>query len=330
MNLKYQGVILGKTPTDYVLGGAIELAPLTDYWEEFLIGSDYKLEHEMQRPFGFETYACTCFAGNDVKELIMMWALKNNKIPREDVLWLSEKGYFRNGVINFDDRVPAMHAEIQKGLGTYLFKAGNALRKWSLPEGILKDTPKNFEEYMDLDRLTNEAKDLQKEYDKRFVWNWFWFDEFEGDVKQELKTSPAMSCVKFANGEGCLKPAGRVDHAVTEYKIDKCHHIDDSYIQQFKKYHPDYIKNRVGFKLTIKKHIKPMKIEDNKLYMLVEGPEQKLAMGLDGKLWVYDNKIDTLLNSASRSRQYQIPTPITKEQWESVPRVNGKGEAITN
>jgi len=256
--IDYQGVLLGKTPRDYVLGNQISQEVNCDNWEFYLIDPQWKIEHEIQN-IGFEKYNCTDMAGNDVKELITMWALHNNKVPKSHARWLKDVGYFRNGAINFDDRVPAMFSEITKGVGTWQWKAGNALRKWSLPEGILKDDPKDWEEYMDKGKLTKEAEELQAEYDKRFLWHWFWFRD-DQDIDEQMKTSPSMSVVRFANGDGCLSPAGQFNHAIMEYGKDEqgCRKIDDSYNQQLKKYKPTHITSRMGFRLTI--------INDNNMF----------------------------------------------------------------
>lgn len=246
---EYQGVIIGKQQSDFILGGQVPLEVNCEDWEFHLIDPQWKIEHELQITKYFDTFACTIFSGNDVKEMIMMNALKTSKIAPKDVVWLTDNGYFTNGYINFDDRVPAMHANIQNGLGTYQYMAADALRNWNVPEGILKDEPKTFSQYYDKTKLTNEAKELNEEFNKRFGWHWFWFGE--GDINEQMKMSPAMSTVRFANGEDCLKPDGRLNHAVTEYGNDGiCRKINDSYNQQLKKYHPQYIANRLGFKLN--------------------------------------------------------------------------------
>ena len=252
MNKDYQGVILGKTPRDYVLGSQVALEINCDNWENHLIDPQWKIEHEQQQPFGFETYACADFSGNDVKEMIMMNAIKNRLVSPKNVRWLTDNGYFKNGYINFDDRVPAMFSEIQEGVGTYQYKSANALIKWSLPEGILKDKPKNLSEYLDKEKVSLEAIDLKLEFDKRFIWHWFLFRD-DQDIDEQMKMSPSMSIVRFANGDGCLMPTGDYNHAVCEYGKDEngCRKIDDSYSQQLKKYNPDFITSRLGFKLTI-------------------------------------------------------------------------------
>ena len=251
MNKEYQGVLIGKTPRDYILGSQVGLEINCDDWEKHLIDPQWKIEHEIQNALGFETYACTCFSGNDVKEMIMINALKNKQVPPKYVKWLKDNGYFKNGYINFDDRIPAMFAELTEGVGTYQWKAGNALRKWSVPEGLLRDRPKNFAEYIDKEKINLEAIDLKLEFDKRFAWHWFWFRD-DQDIDEQMKMSPAMSIVRFANGDGCLSPDGTYNHAVTEYGKDgECRKIDDSYNQQLKLYKPTHITSRLGFKLTI-------------------------------------------------------------------------------
>lgn len=244
----YKGVLVGKTQRDFKLGANIDGEINVSKWDYYLS------EHERQDK-KFETYACTIFSGNDCKEAIMMYALKKGLIPKESVKWLGDNGYFKNGFINFDDRIPAMFADIKLGVGTYQWKAANALIKWSLPEGILGETPNTWEKYYNKKEITDEAKLLQIEFNKRFIWHWFWFDDKQ-NIDNQLRISPAMSVVRFANGEGCLKPKGTYNHAVMEYGKTKedCRKIDDNYNQRFKKYDPDYIDYRLGFKLTIIKN----------------------------------------------------------------------------
>jgi hypothetical protein len=68
--------------------------------------------------------------------------------------------------------------------------------------------------------------------------------------------------------------------------------------------------------------------KNNELYLLVEGPEQKLAMGLDGRLVIYDNKVDALINAASRSKEYKVPVPLTMEMWDQAPKIDGRGNKL--
>jgi hypothetical protein len=293
-------------------------------------------EHEHQKRYDIdETYTCLFQNnGNDGKETVIMFMLKNNMISRENARWLYEVGYFKNGFINFDDRIPAMFGDIQIGSGAYIWKALDACAKYNLPEGFLKDNPKNINEFLDKERFTKEAEELNNEFNKRLNFKWWWV-ECNGDgsyddeiLKEARKSSPLGATVVYADGSGCLDPAGQHNHGILNYKDGECLPIDDSYNQRFKEYKKSHLRNFTGWTLIDLKNMEKLKVENNKLYLLVEGSEQKLAMGLDGRLVVYSDKIDTLINSASRSKQYQVPTPITLEQWNSVDKVNGKGELI--
>ena len=321
MNKEYQGVLIGKTPRDYILGSQVGLEINCDDWEKHLIDPQWKIEHEIQNALGFETYACTCFAGNDVKEMIMMNALKKGLIPPSYVKWLGDNGYFKDGAINFDDRIPAMYSEITEGIGTYQYKAANALRKWTLPQGILKDNPKNFEEYMDRKNLSIEARDLQLEYDKRFMWHWFWFRD-DQDIDEQMKMSPSMSIVRFANGEGCLNPTGQFNHAVTEYGKDgECRKIDDSYIQQLKMYNPSKITSRLGFKLTIL-NMENTFLKDNDLKAVWNRDDGSYFYVHQGALKKYDTTDRTILMLVEDKFRKDGKVEINNEMLKDLPVLN--------
>jgi len=122
-------VILGSHAGDYIVGANIDTPEVVNEasnWE------DFPSEHERQNVDG-ETSACTCFSNNDSREPVLMFKAHNGDIPAEHNKWLKDNGYYKNGFINFDDRVPAMFSDITLGVGTYLWKAAEASRKWSWP-----------------------------------------------------------------------------------------------------------------------------------------------------------------------------------------------------
>lgn len=82
--------------------------------------------------------------------------------------------------------------------------------------------------------------------------------------------------------------------------------------------------------LTDKPNMQKFPVQDNKLYLLVgdDTKTQKLAMGYRGKLMVYNRKIDTMLNSASRSGKWEPPIPLGPSQWGSVEKIDGKGNPL--
>lgn len=331
INENQSGVLFERKRPQELIGGSttpLEILNENGDWTNFLP------EHEHQQRYGYETWSCIIHnAGNDAKETIMNFKIKNNLIKSSDVRWLTENGYIVNGKLNFDDRIPSMFADIKKNFGTYVYKGLDACAEWNLPEGFLKDNPKTFEEWINKERLTDEARELNDQFNKRFSFKWWWLEEkpdggaWEDDVDEKLKSSPIGMVVRYADGEGCLNPIGQTNHSVLDYKKGECYPVNDSYNQEFKHYNKKHPVCFNGWTL-INKTMARFKPENNKLYLLVEGKEQVLAMGLDGRLVVYNDKIDALINSASRSKAYQIPTPITMEMFNGCDRVNGKGELL--
>lgn len=236
-------VIIGSHSGDYIAGVNIDTPEVVNEagcWEE------YPAEHERQN-VNFETSNCTNFANNDSKEPLTMFKAHNDGIPAEHNRWLIDNGYYKNGFINFDDRIPGMFSDINIGVGTYLWKAAEASRKWSLPEGILPKA-KTIAEYYDRSKITPEAEQLKAEWDKRFKWYWFWVNSLD----EGLKYSPVVGTVAFMNGNGILCPTTPHNHAVVGLSATQnTVKIDDSYIQQFKTYCKTGFQNLLCWKLII-------------------------------------------------------------------------------
>lgn len=236
-------VILGSSPGNYIAGVNIDTPEVVNPSGNWI---NYTPEHETQNEL-FETSACTCFSNNDAREALFTFLVQNGKIPAEHDQWLRDNGYYKNGKINFDDRVPAMYADITLGVGTYLWKAAEACRKWSLPQDILP-RPRTIAEYYDKTLMTQQAINLQAEFDKRFKWVWFWVN----GLNEGLKYSPVVGTVSFMNGDNILCPVVQHNHAVTAVKDENFYVIiDDSYNQQLKRYCHQAFSNYLCWKLII-------------------------------------------------------------------------------
>jgi hypothetical protein len=312
------GLKEGSTPRDWKAGAfsPLTLPVLTDDW------TSYKPEKELQFIMSdppFETSCCVSFATNNVIETLMMYRLRNNLVSKEDVLWLNQNGYFLNGFINFSDRFTAINGKTDKQ-GAYQFEVANGVKKCGLiPESLLPNKAKTYEEYMNPRAITPAMMVLGLEFAKRFPIYYQWID----DIEEGVKLSPLTCSVRYAQGEGILAPQGQQNHRVMIVKdFDAYAQILDSYWQEFKDYDKKCIYSPMGFYII--KNMDKFIPQDNKLYLLVEGPSQRLAMGLEGRLVIYNDKIDTLLNSASRSKSYQIPIPLTLEMWNSADKVDSK------
>lgn len=232
--------------------------------------------------------------------------------------------------INWSDRYVARMSNTTRN-GNYLDAVFDAIRNYGLvEEWQYPDDVKTWEEYyQDIpEALQLEGKEILKKWG--FYREWVRTDR-KDDIFNALKSAPLQVTVKYASGNGLLNPTGQHNHAVMLFNASYGDYWElfDHYTQVRKKYAWDYEFGAVLKPSLIKKNNNFMFTpQDNTLYLLVQGPEQILTMGLNGKLIKYDEKIDALINSASRSKKYQIPVPITMEQYNSCEKLDGKGNKI--
>ena len=288
--------------TDWIAGGFTPLeskvlAPNQD-WERFLPVAEY------QNLGGYDRSACGAYL---VTNLIEILHLAQTKIE-----------------INLSDRSLAKLGGVVMGVGgslAQIFDEGrnngfNYEHDW--PDTLVKSDYYNDipQEVLDKRVKFEIYREWIKTYDRELVYN-----------SPQYAPLGVLCC--YANGSDILNPEGNYNHFVTVYGAEKGKYwkIFDHYTNNKKKYAWDYEFGCV-LKPTLILNNMEFKPENNHLYLLVQGPEQKLCMGIDGKLMIYDEKIDTLLNSVSRAKKYLIPTPITMEQYNSCEKVNGKGEKI--
>jgi hypothetical protein len=311
--MKYNGVKIGRQITDFVAGVS---SPLDDKFLNLSGDWDnYRPEHENQNR-GMETYACTIFAGLDVVESLFMYHLHNDDIPTTHIKFLTDKGYFKNGFINFSDRLPANFADIEIGKGTYVFKANNAIRRFLIPEDMF---PYCKDDYYNKDLITEEMLNLAKEFNEYFEINW----QIEEDPTIGLKKSPLTAIVRYANGTGILKPEGELNHLIMVYKeAEKSFYIDDSYIPRDKRYGKDYVFHFHSFKLTIKNKIN-MDIQkffkDNDLKFVRNESTGAFARVIRQKLRTIETKDrGTLLLLDNEHRKNGIT--INNSEWEKLPK----------
>jgi len=223
-----RGLKLGTRETDYILGASpIVKKEINTNWK------DWKPEHEIQAKRYFDTVSCVSYSATDVIEYLFTWALHNNQISADNVKWLKDNGYFKNGLINFSDRFVAILGETTKA-GAYQYKVGDAIRKYGLiPQDMLPTTDDiiSFDEYIGAE-ITEEMLDLGKEFIKRCPINYEWVFNIDA-----LKYAPIQVCVSYADGEGILCPTSKVNHAIVAINAtDDYIEVDDSYQRQFKKY----------------------------------------------------------------------------------------------
>ena len=307
----YRGVKLGRRITDFIAGAN---SPLEDGYLN--LSGDWDVdrpEHELQNK-GFETYACLIFSGFDCLETLFMYYLKDKSIPAEYVKWLSDNGYFENGFINFSDRFAAQFADIEIGTGTHVYKANNAIRNYLIPERML---PYEKENYYAKYAVTDDMLRLNEEFKKRFTINWQW----EEVPSVALKKSPLQAVVRFANGDGILKPEGELNHGIQVYKEDQdSYYIDDNYAQRNKRYGKDYVFYFVSYSLTInyKKMDTKKFIEENDLKFVRNKNTGQFGRILQGILrTVVTNDRGALLALDKFHRDNGVT--VSNDEWKQIP-----------
>lgn len=298
----YGLLIKDKSPSDWIAGSFSPLEhkvlQANGQWDGFLPLTEYQNQ-------GFETMACVSFSALNCLETI----------------YKRQKGVDRN----FSDRFTAKMSGTTSQ-GNYQFAVAESIKK----QGVVDEASWPFagldwnDFYSDIPiSVQNEGLEFLTKYNVFYEW------VNQESIKTHLAYGPLQVTVKYMNGNGILNPIGNPNHAVTLYGYEEDHFkIFDSYNNVHKKYSLNYQFGGIMLFTLAEKTASMFIPLDNELYMLVEGPEQKLAMGLGGKLVIYDQKIDTLINSASRSKKYLVPKPITLAQWNSVIKVNGKGQVI--
>ena len=294
-----------RKPQDWIAGGYTPLGGgginPGGQWDHYLPVIEYQNK-------GFDKMACVTYSLLNTLE----------------VLHLFKTGKERN----FSDRFLATTSGTTRQ-GNYLSTVFDKARKFGLvDESVYPDVHTTWEDYYK--EIPNKIKEQALEFLNEWDLYREWIFPYQRDeILKGLDQTPLQVTVSYASGSGILYPQGVYNHAVMLYGYEPNSHwkIFDHYEGAIKRYDWDYEFGTI-LKPTLSNKYIPMKFKQDYLYLLVEGKEQKLGMFLDGKMVIYDNKIDTLLNSSARLKRFEPAIPVTLRDWESVPRVNGKGEII--
>ncbi len=240
------------------------------------------IPHEIQFLFSgtmqaYDTLMCVTFNGvTDALEYIIMQMMRLNMIPAVTINWLRDNGYFENGFINFNERFTAVLGGTASN-GAYQYRVADSSRNDGLiPQNRLAYA-NNFWDNIDPKFITQDLKDLGKEFLTHLAINYEWVPASQ--TKEFLKYSP-LSCVgQYATGNGILKPPTNLGHCMLQInETDTYREIDDSYWQQFKKYHKDSLQSFMAFYVT------PLKTDNN---------------SMDTLKWVKDNDKKWVQHSVS-------------------------------
>ncbi len=217
-------------PMDYMLGGETPIK----YEERVKDGDHTPYLPNGERQTGstalFDTLSCVTFsATNDIETQGHWFIRESGRVPLGALAFLEKYGYLKGNELNFSDRFTAIMSGTTKN-GNYLTKVAESMRKDGLiPEDMLPMGGNSFEEYHDPKNITQELKNLAKEFLKyvRIRWQWVPYDgsgeftDFEKKKTHELLKHtplqigipvPATHAVMMFYCDEKKEKYGRFDH----------------------------------------------------------------------------------------------------------------------
>lgn len=322
------GALLGQGQFDWIAGAnsAVEHKVLCESgnWKDLAIPHEIQVVNQNTND-PYDTLMCVSFNGStDAIEYILMAMLRQNLIPKVTVKWLEEKGYFENGVINFNERFTAVKGKTTS-YGAYQFLVAEGMRNSGLIPQSKLPFAETFNENIDPELIPKDLDDLGKEFLTHLAINYEWVAE--ADTKEFMKYSP-LSCVgQYADGDGILNPPGNTGHSMLQVnETDEYREIDDSYWRQFKKYNKSKLQSFMAFYITpLKTDNNSMEtskwIAENDLKWVQNSVTGQFGRVLRGKLMMFvssDRGTMALLDAKMRSEPSIKITPAEFEQLERV------------
>lgn len=314
-------VILGQGMYDWLVGAN---SPITR--TELVSDLDwkpYQVQHEIQWHETYDTLFCVTYSALESIGALFMYYLSHNLISADNVKWLKDNKYLKNGFINFNERFTAIKGESGPN-GAYQYKIGNAIKNFGLIPQEMLPMANDFYQNINPDDITEEMYELGREFLKRFTINYEWVS----DVKEALKYSPIQMVVRYANyidPEDILDPEGEYNHAVEGvYSETLYNEIRDTYFQEYKRYNPNKTTSFLAYALTINNNISmdtTKWLKDNDLKWVRNSNTGGFGRVLQGKLMVF-NTVDrgTLALLDDKIRGGGVT--ITNEVWGQLPKEN--------
>lgn len=310
------GVLIGRDTKDWVAGANSEIKP--DVFVDDGNWKPYAVEHEIQWTGEYDTLFCVTYSALSAIASLMMYKIKNNLIPATSIKWLQDNGYFKNGFINFNERFIGTLGETTN-VGAYQYKVANAIKNYGLIPQDMFPLASNFQDNIDPKFITQEMKDLGKEFLNLFQINYEWVS----NVKDALKYSPVQMVVRFANYEkpdDILAPSGEYNHAVKGvFSTEQYNEIKDTYWQVYKKYRPDKTASFMAFKITVKNMDNELFIKQNDLKWIRNQKTGSFGRILQGELKTFqttDRACLALLDDKVRKEGLNISDEI----WSNLPK----------
>lgn len=296
--------------------------------------------NEAQIGIYFDTYGCVSFSANNALETDGNYKIKNKIYSAENIKWLEEVGYSKNGILNFSDRDLIVMSGTIPDLGNYLDKVADTARnKHLIPESMASwdfrnrdasvNNKANYYNY----KRTEEAQKISDEFGKRFEvrYRFVPLNNFASEGKKRV--IQVLSCSnRNKKGDVFFCPVSHQSGHAMMLARHSDWSIFDHYEPFLKNYEgeKDFYPMGMSFSLVEKNmsnNQKPV-IADNTLIQLVTAPGG-FGLYLDGKIIV--DSLDKIIASwlvRNNGNLNGKTKALVKEQWDLFPKVNLKMEKI--
>ena len=285
-----------------------------------------------------DTMACCTFSAMDCIETSLTKMGKNDLIV--DGLLKVLELYDENGDINGSDRFTAKLSGTTRR-GNWFSAVGDSI----INDGIIPEKDLDFpyeqrtpvfawDDYYEEVSNENIAKGMM--FNKFFETHYEFIPVNNINIREQLKygaiqisystSSPKVDGV-YQNNIAYHSP----NHAIMIYKVESDgtmlgldHYERDGHGHI--KFAPDFQFGYYGlqYNIVLKQFEQtPMNMKEKQMYLLVEGASQSLALGVEGKLMFFKDKLDTALNS-----NWKKPIGVGISDWNSVPHITSKREVI--
>ncbi len=292
-DMSTDGLCAGSTP--YVLGGQ---------WDNYLPVVEF------QNNYGYDRFACVSFSLLNCVEVKVLRVLGIER-NRSDRFLAKNSGTTHQG-----NRFSTVFDSLAEDGCTL--------------EAEYPDVPGGWSEYYKA--IPSDVVEKATTFADRWAMYREWVAVYKKDeIKRALEETPLQVQVQYASGDGILNPSSNKGHAVMLYGYVEGEYwkIFDHYVGERKKYAWDYEFGAILKPIMIlKDNYIPMTFKQNRLYLLVEGKEQKLRMFLDGNLVEFPTWSMTRENSNSRLGKWMPAISTKMIDWQTQSHINSKGESI--
>jgi len=239
------GVLLGRGKFDWQAGG--NSAIVHDILVPDKNWKPFSVEHEIQWQGTYDTQFCVTYSALKTIAKLLTYLESKGVLSQDDLKFFAE--YKKDGLYNFSERFTGTLGGTTSS-GAYQFMVANAIKNYGLIPQSMFWLADNFQDNIDPKFITEAMYAKGRECLKRIAINYEWVNSFDN-----LIYSPIQAIVRFANYENpsdILSPGGGLNHAVTGvYATVVYNEIEDTYWQEYKRYHPDYTQSLMAYFITI-------------------------------------------------------------------------------